>query len=371
MSKEIGNGKEKPADQEEEFVVVEVDEKGQPIATGSGRDLDRQDDDADLGESDHRDDDDEDERLGHGEDDDDGTLEGETLEEKRERRRRENKAKRIRNRTAAAAKDRLIENQGRMLLNLQEQVASLQGRTIQYDVNLLQSQIDQIEAQQSDAKAVLAKLVKANDGEGVAEVTELQHSLRDQHRMATEQLRRAKEARSKAPVDDSGRPVARQPQQQPRPDPEVLVRAQEWARNNRSWFDPKKGGEEADIVRVVDQNLHREGWDPSTDEYWEELSERVKRRLPHHFKKANANGNGGNGGRRVDNGNGGRAAQGGPRMATVSQSGARALGKNEVRVTPERKAAMIAAGKWDDPVKRNKQLAAYAKYDREQAGNEQ
>jgi hypothetical protein len=371
MSKETVNGKAAEKEQVEEFVAIEVDGKGNPIQPieGEAAGHDSEDDDDELGG--HADDDEE-ERLGHGEDDDEGTVEGETLEAKRERRRRENKAKRIRNRTAAAAKDRLIENQGRMLLNLQEQVAGLQGRTVQYDVNLLQNQLVQIEAQQTDAKAVLAKLVTAQDGEGVAEITELQHSLRDQHRMASEQLRRAKAAKGqqgKAGGDEGadGSQAATQPAR-PRPNPQVIARAEDWAKDNR-WFNPKKPSEEADIVRAVDANLHREGWNPATDEYWEELTSRIKRRLPHHFKKAGANGTG-NGGARVDNDKGGRPAQGGPRMATASQSGGRSLGKNEVRVNPDRKAAMQAAGKWDDPVKRNRQLAAYAKYDREQAGEQ-
>lgn len=371
-----GGGGQTGADnqEEEEFVAVEVDGSGKPVNQQEeqheqSEQEEERDEDEDAGD----DQDDEEQRLGHAE----GEQEDETPEERRARRSREQRAKRVRNRVTAEAKDRLIQNQGRMLLDLQEQVAQLRGRSVQYDQNLLKSQLAQVEAQQSDAKAVLAKLVKANDGEGVAEITELQMQLRDQHRQITEQLKRAKSRKGQQPGEEAGEEgVEQNPrQQQPRApghDPEVVRRAQEWA-SKYEWGNPRTGDpEEVQIIRAIDHNLHREGWDPRSEDYWAELTARCKRRLPHHFKKSAPNGEGNRGERRVNGDNGGssRPAQGGPRMAPASQSGggSRPLGKNEVRVTPERKAAMIAAGKWDDPVKRNRMLAAYAKHDRENAG---
>lgn len=366
MSKE--NTAAKPGEnQEEEFIIVEVDANGKPIAQATDdAEVDAEGDNDDAGDEDVAD-----ERVGHSEDDDEdeGALAGETPEERRDRRRRENRAKRVRNRVAAESKDRLIQNQGRMLLNLQEQVAKLQGRTVQYDTNLLQNQLQQIELQQTDAKAVMAKLSKAGDHEGIAEVVEVQMNLRDQHRTITEQLRRskAKKGGRQGEADDTddgeAAPAQRRPAA-PAPDPEVVRRAVAWAAKH-AFADPQRGNrEEVEIVKAVDHNLHKEGWDPRSDDYWTELTSRIKRRLPHHFKKAE---NGG--GRKVQDDKGGRPAAGGPRMAPSSQSGggSRPLGKNEVRVSAERKAAMQAAGKWDDPVLRNRQLAAYAKYDREQA----
>lgn len=369
MSKNAVDSGGKPTDEhEEEFVVVEVDDSGKPINQTPTQE---EDPDEELEEQDGADDgsDDPDEqRLGHVE----GDQEDETSDERRERRKRENRAKRVRNRVASEAKERLILNQGRMLLDLQEQVAQLRGRSVQYDVNLLKSQLSSVEAQQTDAKAVLAKLVKAGDGEGVAEMTELQMQLRDQHRQITEQLRRAKGpkngARAPDEDDNAGEEGNREPPRRTQaPNPEIVRRAQEWA-GKYAWANPRTGDpEEIHIIKAIDQNLHQAGWDPRSDDYWDELTSRVKRRLPHHFKKTDANGDG-KGERRVNGDNGGRRpAQGGPRMAPASQAGgaSRPLGKNEVRVTPARKAAMQAAGKWDDPAKRKRMLAEYARYDRE------
>jgi hypothetical protein len=369
-----GDGKTDADNQEqEEFVVVEVDDNNQPInqqagGEAAGHDSEDDDDIDDLERDDPDEDHDEDEqRLGHAE----GEQDDETPEARRDRRRREQRAKRVRNRVSAEAKDRLITNQGRMLLTLQEQIAQLQGRTVQYDMNLLQSSLSQIEQQQADAKSVLAKLIKANDGEGVAEVTELQMQLREQHRSITEQLRRAKEAKGKRTDGTDAGEDSATPQQRrgPAPDPKVVQQAQSWAAKHK-WADPRTGDpEEVQIVRAIDHNLHQEGWDPRSSDYWAELTSRVRRRLPQHFRKASPNGDG-NGGRRVNGDNGSkRPANGGPRMAPASQSGggSRPLGKNEVRISRERKEAMQAAGAWDDPTKRNKMLASYAKYDRENA----
>ena len=41
--------------------------------------------------------------------------------------------------------------------------------------------------------------------------------------------------------------------------------------------------------------------------------------------------------------------------------------KREIYVTPERKQAMIEAGIWDDPVRRNQMLKAYQAYDKSSA----
>jgi hypothetical protein len=367
MSKENANGK--PED--EELVVIEVDDQGRPI-NGSAEepDDDGDKDDLDDGGAEGADDgdgaEDDDERLGHSEQED-----NEGAVARRERRRREQRAKRVRNRVAAESKDRLIENQGRLLLNLQEQVAKLQGRTVQYDVNLLQSQLAQVESQQAEAKTVFINLSKSGDSEGLAEVVELQMALRDQHRMVAEQLRRAKGPGRKGPEgaeDQDNTQQAPPARKGPTPDPEVIRRAQVWAERNKWLTDPKTDPEDIAIARAVDQNMHREGWDPRTDDYWQEFNDRLAVRLPHYFKsKPGQNGRGNNGRSHVNsNGNGGqRPAQGGPRMAPVSQTGSRQLGRNEVYVSPARKEALQKAGMWDDPVKRNRVLAQYKKFDSE------
>lgn len=361
-----GNG---AGEQEEELVIIETDENDKPLQTAQeGPEGDDSDDKDDADDSD-----DEDDRVGHaeGEEEEHARRAGETDEERRERRRRENKAKRIRNQAAARSKDRIIEQYGQALLNMSEEIAQLKGQSVVYNVERLQQQLQQIAGQQREAKEVMASLVKAQDGEGVAEVTELQMQLREQHRHVTEQLNRAKVAAAKVKAGESagdargaGNHNKGTQADPPAPNPEIKSRAKEWARKN-AWYNPQTGDkEEIALVRAIDGVLEEEGFDPATDEYWVELTERVKHRLPHHFRKQNGSRQNGDGQQRQN----ASGKSKGPAMTQVSQTGGRRpLGKTEVRISPERKKAMIAAGAWDDPVKRNRMLASYARYDKEHA----
>lgn len=377
MSKEAagGGGKTDAENEEEEFVAIEVDGNGKPLDAPS-KEMDDEDDASGLnGDTDEDEDDDPDAgdtRLGHSEDDE---LTDETPEARKERVKKERRARKIRNRVTQEARERLVAHQSKTILDQGERIAKLEGRSVVYDVRDLQRQLQSIEAQQTDAKATYSALLKANDHDGVAEVADIQATLREQHSQTLQMLQRAKAQAKKDGATDGGedgepaaRPNGKGSKTVPQVDPEVKVRAEEWA-STKPWLDPKKNPEDFAIVRAIDETLVREGMSPATDRYWTELTKRVARRLPERFKQraAASTGNGADrGGSRVDD-KGGQRPAGGPRMAAQTQSGARALGKNEVRVTPERKAAMIAAGKWEDPKKRNSQLAAYAKYDSEQA----
>lgn len=365
MSKESGNnGADKEL--EEELVIIETDDNGKPLPSAkdgaANDDPDDKDQDDDADDPDH-----EDERVGHaeGEEDEHARRAGETDDEKRERRRRENKAKRIRNQAAARAKDRIITQYGQTLLTMSEEIAQLKGQSIVHDANRLQQQLQTIEGQQVEAKAVMAQLIKAQDGGGVADVTELQIQLREQHRYVTEQLNRTKVAAARVKAGEGDGRGASNPNKggQPEPNPEIKSRAKEWARKN-SWYNPNTGDkEEAALVRAIDGVLEEEGFDPTTDEYWDELTERVKHRLPHHFKKPAARSASDD----TRRSSGARNSKG-PQMTQASQTGGRRpLGRTEVRISPERKKAMIAAGAWDDPDKRNRMLASYARYDKDNA----
>src|SRR5688572_5825258 len=110
MSKEDKTADGKADDGQEEFVMVEVDDEGKTL--NQQPDDEGNEEDEDLDEESEGPDDEGEQRLGHAE----GDQDDETPEERKERRKREQRAKRVRNRVSAEAKDRLIQNQGRMLL---------------------------------------------------------------------------------------------------------------------------------------------------------------------------------------------------------------------------------------------------------------
>lgn len=333
---------------EEQFIAVETDDEGRPINSQV----------ADADDGDEVDDGD-DERAGHaeGEQSHRGPA-NESVEDKRARRKRERKAQHIRQRVAAQAKDRTINSQVEQIHQLIQRVARLEGRSSSVDVNLIQNQLNSVEQQQRDAKSTLAALAKAEDWAGVAEVTDIQHQLRDQQRHLKAALQQAQvrpQAESHAQGGQVEQPEQRQERQVQAPSPVTVALAQDWAEEH-SWYDPKRNPEDTAIVTAIDSIVSREGFDPETPEYWEELTKRVQKRLPHRFKGANA---------QVDT----QGKASGPRMAPASQNGAqhRTLRPNEVYISPARKAAMKDAGIWDDPKRRAKMLKTYAEYDKSNA----
>jgi hypothetical protein len=108
----------------------------------------------------------------------------------------------------------------------------------------------------------------------------------------------------------------------------------------------------------------QEGFDPRTKEYWDELTKRCRRAIPHQFEDS----------RRSDDDEedekdirrDSRKNRGsGPKFSTGGRE--RNLRKNEVYVSAERKQAMIDAGVWDDPKLRGRYLKNYQRWDKENA----
>ena len=100
------------------------------------------------------------------------------------------------------------------------------------------------------------------------------------------------------------------------------------------------------IAKVIDQDLAAEGWDPADPEYWDELDNRLSARLPHRYAAKT----------------GTTPKRPGP---TASSRTANPSGKaNTITLSPDRVRAIKEAGAWDDPVKRNKMIKAYAAYDK-------
>ena len=72
-----------------------------------------------------------------------------------------------------------------------------------------------------------------------------------------------------------------QRKQQPQPlDPRVASNAKSWVDSNK-WYDPQGKDQDSRVVLMLDQTLAEEGFNPATQEYWDELSQRVKKYLPH------------------------------------------------------------------------------------------
>jgi hypothetical protein len=138
-------------------------------------------------------------------------------------------------------------------------------------------------------------------------------------------------------------------------DDEAMVHAKQFLSDNK-WYDPQGRDEDSAIVLAIDQSMNRDGYDPRSPDYWDELRKRAARRLPERFGKAQSRDNTQT---REE-----RTARGGPAVGSGKEHAPTST-RQEVYVSPERKQALIEAGVWDDPVLRQRYVKRYSEYDKQ------
>jgi hypothetical protein len=291
----------------EELVIVEQD----PNASA--------DDAADV-------DDGEDERVARA-DDDGNDAEREAIRE----RRRQEKQERKERRDKAIHRDKVeLDFLRKRNDDLERRLSGIEQRTHQQDLSGIDAQIAHVANELQMADQVIAKAVEAGNGSDVTKAMQY----RDQARERLAQLNVAKNQVAQA------RPT------QPAIDDLTLMHAQNFMSEN-SWYDPQGRDEDSAIVLAIDAALVRDGYDPKSADYWDELKRRASRRLPERFSESAP-----------------RKPRGGPAVGSGREH-APATTRREVYISPERKQALIEAGVWDDPVLRAKYVKRYAEYDRQ------
>jgi len=320
----------KPGDNEE--IVIVEDQPGANASQDNGNDDDGNDD-ARLGGSDD-----------DGHQDDGNDAEREAI---RERRRLE-KLERKKRREEAINRDKLeLQFLRKRNDDLERRLGTVEQRTHQADLSQIDAQIAHAKNEAEMAERVIAKAVAAGNGEDVTQAMRY----RDQAMQKAQQLAFAKQ-----------QAMAQRQAAQPKNDgldDMAMHYAKEFIGEN-SWYDPSGQDEDSAIVLAIDGALHREGFRPDTEEYWDELRERAARRLPDRFKPA---GSGQASGQSSQRQQPQRTPRGGPAVGSGREHAPTST-RTEVYISPERKQALIDAGVWDDPVLRMKYVKRYAEYDR-------
>ncbi|KKN76758.1 hypothetical protein LCGC14_0367290 [marine sediment metagenome] len=321
---------EKDEEQEETFIAIEDAPEGE----------EQQDD-----EKDEKDD----ARLGGGrEEDDEDKGKKSRREDGRTRRQRQRKAKERTDRelTFLRGRNETLERR------FSELEANVDARVTGSELANVEQGISKSRSDLTIANQVIAKAIEEQKGADVAEAMEHRDNIRDN-------IRDLESAREYLTDEDNRRTG----EVQPKLDPRHVAHAQSFMVDN-DWWDPLGRDDDSRSVLRIDGLLVREGFDPTSKDYWDELRERVEKDLPHHFdaeddeddKDDDADTKGNKGKQRRSRG---------PTFRTGGRE--RSLKDNEVYISPERKDAMIEAGIWDDPVARNKMLKRYSEYDRDAA----
>jgi hypothetical protein len=311
-------------------VMKEDDEKG-------GEEIIIVEDKNDLSDPDEVEDQDEsgDERTASTAAEDDGN--DDEREAIRERRRLE-KLERKDRRDQAIKRDKLeLDFLRKRNDDLERRVTAQEQRAHQVDLGTYDAQIAGAAKEAEMAERVIAKAVEAGNGKDVAQALKY----RDQAMQKVQQLQYAKQQ------------AAQQRPQGQQLDDMTMHYANEFIKDN-PWYDSQGRDEDSAIVIAIDQSLAKDGYNPQSEEYWDELRKRAARRLPEKFK---------NGRQTTRETREERTPRGGPAVGSGREH-APASTRKEIYLSPERKQALIDAGVWDDPVLRMKYAKRYSEYDR-------
>jgi len=268
---------------------------------------------------------------------DEQAAEGES-EEDAEARRERNRARRQENKTRRKdyieSLKREIAARDEILQQAMQRLDAVERRTHGADVAAVNAELQKATDAYNYFKSQHAEAVSAANGQ-----------------LATQAFENMQAAMQRAQQLDGIRRAAQSPHQmaQPQPlDPRLKMQAETWLERN-NWYDPNGGDMDSRVALTIDKELAREGWNPTTEQYWDELDARLKKYLPHRYNP------------------GYNKPQGKPR-APVAGSGRESstASSGGYKLSPERVKAIKDAGKWDDPKERAAMIKAYQTYDRSQ-----
>tara|TARA_R110000868_G_scaffold46036_2_gene152339 strand:+ start:96 stop:1043 length:948 start_codon:yes stop_codon:yes gene_type:complete len=262
----------------------------------------------------------------------DDAPEDETPEQKAERISA-SRARRDRQK-AARERERLEKVADRArIAQLEKQLTELSQGTAQTRDAALAGRFDQIRAVFQDAERAIA-----DGATGAALVEAL--ARRDAAREEAGKVLAERNALAQS-VQRTTAP-AHAPQQQRAISPEMKRHAETFMATV-PFLNDDPDSDDAATVKALDEELTREGWNPSLQGYWTELADRTKEALPHRFASAK---------------------RGGPNLSGSSRSGGAPAGAATNPLTQARIQAMKDAGMWDDPKEREKMITRYREYDK-------
>jgi len=243
----------------------------------------------------------------------------ETAEQNRNRRReKKERFKRINE-----EKDTQLTLLQRQNRELQERLSVIERRGFQSEIDNVDKKIQEEEERYKWAFDKVKKAISEVDGETFATASQVQSDAEKK----IEYWRWKKQSM----VDQAEAP--------PKADPRVVDYANKWMERNK-WYDPNGGDADSEIARVIDAQLAKENYDPTSQEYWEELDSRLKDRLPGKQRRPRS------------------VVTGSERESPAQTNG------DSFYISPERVRAMKDAGFWDDPKARARMIKQYANWNR-------
>jgi len=252
----------------------------------------------------------------------------------REAKREKRRARKEYHKKVSVEKDRTLQFLERQNQELLERLSIVERKTQGSEMARLNKAIEDQESKILFAKQKIKEATETGNGDLLTNAQEMWFEARKNYET----------------LDNLKRQSVAQPQHQTiqAPDPAVQRHASEWMSEN-SWYDPSGRDPDSKIALTIDNGMAEEGWNPKTQEYWEELDNRLAKYLPHRYSNV------------VDSSVNPSTRR--PRSVVTSsgrESAPSNAGKNSFVLDPDKVRAMKDAGLWDDPDKRAKMIRRYA-----------
>lgn len=275
----------------------------------------------------------------------------------RARRRQERQDRRARRRERDSELQGQLQAQSAQIEQLTNQLMMLSRKSAGTELASIDAELRQAGAAAQELKDLIADATKNQQGDIVADATD---RLVRVHQRAN-QLINVRQAF----VANAQRETAAPPMPSPQLDVETINHGRTWIQRN-SWYDPKGNDMDSRITREIDNAIMAEGFNPSSPDYWDELSDRIARYLPHRAGgvaqgRETRHDDAAPGQRSVRRTSvAGSGREGGATSSGAGKSGSFTLSADRVK-------ALKDAGVWDDPKMRADAISRYRDYDQQQS----
>ena len=287
----------------------------------------------------------------------DTELQEAPTQEDRERikaeRKQTAKERRARARARMDAIQRELANERQLRMQAERRISNLENHQTGLQFAQLEEAEQRADTAISKLEGIIADATSKGDGVTVAQAnTRLQEALL--YRRDVQNAKTQFQQRAQAP-------------KQPHLDPEIVRRSKAWVAKNPWFRGPTSTDADSMVAVAVDNSLAADGFNPTTDAYWEEYEARLKKFLPHRFpgramsanNDDNSRNNGAQPARGQQQGRPRQAVAGAGNVGNAASPGAR----NTFVLSAERVKAMKESGAWHDPKRKADQIRRYREYD--------
>ncbi len=236
-------------------------------------------------------------------------------------------------------KDSIIERQAQKLEEFERWKGEVEGRLTNVDKAKIDEALSQTTIAFQQASAQHQEAFSEGDGQKATQALTVMYDA--QRRI--EQLQALK-----AQVDAAPEKPEKEAKRN-EPDKVALRKAQAWSKKHSEWYKPQGVDEDSAIAKAVSAHLVNEGFDPRSDDFWDELDDRLAARgigeydeqeIPE--KKAE----------KVD----ASPKRGAPPVGGSTNRNSDAAGKPRVTLSSKFVQNLKDSGVWDDPVRRNRAI---------------